>query len=108
MSTPGITSLAPAAPPQQFKLRELPNGVRVFDNAKIQGAIDSALAAMGPDDRFATVAHHVYRSDGTKVENVTKLSVVVKVKGGFSIAAGAYKDWTSGDQGAEGKIVFKG
>jgi hypothetical protein len=82
-------------------------GIRRFSNLKIQSAIDSALAESKPEDKVVVVAHHVYNNDGTVVENVTKLSALVKLPGGFSVMAAAYKDWGKGDIGAEGKIVFK-
>lgn len=81
--------------------------IRRFSNLQIQAAIDSALAEAKPEDSVVVVAHHVYNSDGTKVENVTKLSALVRLPAGFSLMAGAYKDWTKGDLGAEGKIIWK-
>lgn len=80
---------------------------RRFANAQIQAAIDSALAEAKPEDSVVVVAHHVYNNDGTVVQNVTKLSALVRLPAGFSLMAGAYKDWTKGDIGAEGKIVWK-
>lgn len=88
------------------------NGIRRFSNARLQAALDSAIAEMGPDDHVAVVAHHVYHDDGTEIENVTVLSAVVrppkdsKFKD-VSIMVGGFKDWTKGDLGAEAKVVWK-
>lgn len=81
--------------------------IRRFSNLQIQAAVDSALAEAKPEDKVVVVAHHVYNSDGTVVENVTKLSAMVRLPAGFSLMAGAYKDWTKGDIGAEGKIIWR-
>lgn len=78
--------------------------LRRFTDDRIQQAVDSALAEAKPEDKVVVVAHHVYNSDGT---NVTKLSALVRLPAGFSVMAGAYKDWAKGDVGAEGKIVFR-
>jgi len=85
-----------------------PNGVRKFSNAKLQSAIDDAIAASG-DSHFVAVAHQVYNQNGDQIENVTKVSLLVKLDsaGKFSIAAGGYKDWTKGDLGAEAKVIWK-
>lgn len=100
-----VTEIAkPIAPYNPYAIREQ-NGIRTFENAKLQSVIDDAVQAVG-DRHFAAVAHHVYHNDGTVVENVTKVSLLVKVGGGFSLAAGAYKDWTSGDLGAEAKAIW--
>jgi hypothetical protein len=95
MSTP-----IPVKPPMLYQTGTL----RRFSDDRIQAAIDNALAEMKPEDKMAVVAHHVYNSDGT---HITKLSAVYRLPAGFSVVAGAYKDWTKGDQGIEGKIVFK-
>lgn len=81
--------------------------VRRFSNLKLQAAIDSALAEAHPDDKVVVVAHHVYNADGSVVENITKVSALVRLPAGFSLMAGGYKDWSKGDLGAEGKIVWK-
>jgi len=110
MSTPITPAPAPGAaqppynPLAKFKTAD---GLAKFSNTRLQSAIDDAIAAMGPDDHFAAVAHHVYNQDGTAVENVTKVSAVVRVKGGFSLAVAGYKDWTKDALGAEAKIVWK-
>ena len=78
--------------------------LRRFSDDRIQAAIDSALAEAKPEDKMVVVAHHAYNSDGT---NVTKLSVLYRLPAGFSVVAGAFKDWSKGDQGVEGKIVFR-
>ena len=80
---------------------------RRFTNPYTQAALDSALGEVSADDPVVVVAHQVYNNDGTKIENMTTLSAVVRLKGGFSIMMGGYKDWTKGDIGAEGKIVWK-
>ncbi len=102
MSTP-----VPAAPYNPLAKYKTADGIAKFSNTKLQSAIDDAIAAMGLDDHFAAVAHHVYNQDGTAVENVTKVSAVVRVKGGFSLAVAGYKDWTKNALGAEAKIVWK-
>jgi hypothetical protein len=81
---------------------------RRFSNPYTQAALDSALIEMSPDDPVVVVAHHVYNDDGTQVENVTKLSAVARLpNGGLSVMVGAYKDWSKGDKGVEGKIVWR-
>ncbi len=90
----------------EFPLVQGTDGLRRFSDTRIQTAIDSALAALEPGKSLAVVAHHVYHNDGTAVENVTKLSLVVRLPAGFSVAAAAYKDWTSGELGAEGEVVW--
>jgi len=81
----------------------LSGGIRRFSDARIQAAIDSALAEAKPEDKVCVVAHHTFAGG----ENVTKLSVMVRLPAGFSVMAGAFKDWSKGDVGAEGKIVFR-
>jgi hypothetical protein len=85
-------------------LREV-NGIRTFANDKLQSAIDEAVKAL--DGKIvAAVAHHIYRNDGTEIENITKVSVAVRIGDSWSIMAGAYKDWEHGDVGAEAKATF--
>lgn len=107
MSSPGITALGPRPAAPSYRLAELPNGLRVFENQRIQSAVDQAISSLRDSDTWAVVGHHVYNDDGTRVENVTKLSLVVRLDAGFSVAVGAYKDWQSGSQGVEGKVVFR-
>lgn len=76
-----------------------------FNDQRIQETIDNVLSGVEPDDKLVVVAHHVFRNDGT---NVTKLTALYRLPAGFSVVAGAYKDWSKGDAGAEGKIVFRG
>ena len=90
-----------------FPLTRGPDGIKRFSNAKIQSAIDSALSEASPDDKLVIVAHHVYNDDGTRVENITKLSALYRLSKGFSVVAGSYKDWAKGDLGVEGKIIWK-
>ncbi len=90
----------PAAAPMLYQTGTL----RRFSDDRIQAAIDSALAEAKPEDKMVVVAHHVFNSDGT---NVTKLSVLYRLPAGFSVVAGAFKDWGKGDMGAEGKVVFR-
>lgn len=78
--------------------------LRRFSDDRIQQAIDNALAEAKPEDKLVVVAHQVYNSSG---ENITKLSVLYRLPAGFSVVAGAFKDWNKGDMGAEGKIVFR-
>lgn len=84
--------------------------IRRFTNAALQEEMASILADMRDTETVAVVGHHIYNQDGTRVANVTKLSAVVRdpfgVKG-FSLMAGGFKDWTSRESGAEGKIVFR-
>jgi hypothetical protein len=107
MSTPGI-GYPPAAAPQIFPMKKLPNGLRVFENGRIQAAVDNAIASLEPGESWAIVGHHVYRDDGTVIENVSKVSVVVRLGDHFSVAAGAFQDWTKHDRGVEGKVILKG
>jgi hypothetical protein len=81
--------------------------LRRFTNPYTQAALDSALSEITAGDPVAVVAHHVYNNDGTRIENVTKLSIVARLPAGFSVMAAGYKDWTKGDIGAEGKIVWR-
>lgn len=80
------------------------NGIKRFSDARIQAAIDSALAELGPNEPIAVVAHHIYNSDGT---NRTQLSAAIRLGNDWSIMAAGYKDWTKGDLGAEAKVVWK-
>ena len=100
----------PPLPPTTFNplsTWQTPGGIRKFSNAKLQSAIDDAVASAG-DAHFVVVAHQVYQQDGTAIENVTKVSALVRMADGkFSLAVGAYKDWTKGDLGAEAKVVWK-
>jgi hypothetical protein len=89
-----------------FALQYNQQGLGTFVNPKTQAAIDLGLAELEPGKTFAAVAHHVYDNDGTRIENVTKVSFVVRLPEGFSVQAGAYKDWQHGDHGVEGKIVW--
>jgi hypothetical protein len=82
-------------------------GVRRFSNLKIQAAIDTALAEATDADKVVIVAHHVYNTDGSVVENRTMMSALVRLPAGFSVMAGGFKDWTKGELGVEGKIVWK-
>jgi hypothetical protein len=101
--TPGVarTSYNP------FAQYELPGGLRKFTNAKLQSAIDDAIASAG-DAHFVAVAHHEFDQSGVANTNVTKISALVRTSDGkFTLAVGAYKDWTAGDLGAEAKVVWK-
>jgi hypothetical protein len=87
---------------------ESSTGVRYFQNASIQRAVDEALAELGPDTPVAVVAHQTYNNDGTVIENKTTLSAAARNKDGkWSIMVAGYKDWTRGDLGAEAKVVWK-
>lgn len=87
---------------------ERPDGTRAFTNNVLQSAIDAALARARDEDNFLAVAHHVYNQDGTQVENITKASFFVRLKGGFSLACGGYKDWTKPKaHGAGAEIVWR-
>jgi hypothetical protein len=85
------------------------NGVQVFENPFTQSALDRAISqlAADPNAHFAAVAHHIYDNNGQRVQNVTKVSFVCRLPAGFSVAVGAYKDWSKGDAGVEGQIAFR-
>lgn len=103
MSTP----ITPTHPYNPLSTWQTPGGLRKFSNAKLQDAIDDAISSAG-DAHFVVVAHQVYHQDGASIENVTKVSALVRMADGkFSIAVGAYKDWNKGDLGAEAKVVWK-
>lgn len=86
---------------------EAPGGLRKFSNAKLQSAIDDAISSAG-DAHFVVVAHQVYEQNGAAVDNVTKVSALVRTSDGkFSLAVGAYKDWTKGNLGAEAKVIWR-
>jgi hypothetical protein len=99
-----VLPLQPLVPYNPYREVEV-NGIKRFENTKLQSVIDDAVKAVG-DKHFAAVAHHVYREDGTQLENITKVSLVVRVGDSFSLAAGAYKDWVKGDLGAEAKAIW--
>ena len=101
-------TMSPVGTPYNpFAKYEAPDGIRRFTNAKLQSAIDDAIAAAG-DSHFVAVAHHEYSQDGTADMNVTKVSGLVKTSNGrFTLVAAAYKDWEHGDLGVESKVVWK-
>jgi hypothetical protein len=106
-----MSQMQPAKPYNPYAVKEVPSasgglGLRKFENPKTQAALDLGLAELGPNETVAAVAHHVYDQHGDRITNETKLSIVVRLPAGFSIMAGAYKDWVSGDQGVEGKLAF--
>lgn len=95
------------APYNPFAQYQTPEGIRKFTNAKLQSAIDDAIASAG-DSHFVVVGHHEYEQDGTVNTNVTKVSALVRTSDGkFTLAVGAYKDWSNGDLGGEAKVVWK-
>lgn len=97
----------PQRPYNPYATYELPNGLRKFTNAKLQSAIDDAIASAG-DSHFVVVGHHEFEQDGAENKNITKVSALVRMADGkFSVAVGGYKDWSKGDLGAEAKIVWK-
>lgn len=97
----------PPVPYNPWAYYESPGGVRKFTNGALQSAIDDAIAAAG-DAPFVVVAHHEYLQSGTIADNTTKLSALVRLGDGkFSLAAAVYKDWNSGDLGAEAKAIWK-
>ena len=99
--------MATASIAEALALHETPEGVRRFSNGRLQAAIESAMAELGPDDHVAIVAHQIYDRDGDAIENVTLLSSVVRLKPGLSVMVAGYKDWTKGTLGAEGRVVWK-
>lgn len=102
MGTPLATPYNPLA---KYKGAD---GIVRFSNTRLQAAVDDAAKALGADDHFAAVAHHVYNQDGTEVENVTKVSAIVRTKDGkLSLAVAGYKDWSKGSLGGEAAVVWK-
>lgn len=108
MSTPlGLTPPLNGPVYNPLAVWEDANGVRRFSNAKLQSAIDDAIAA-SDGSTFTAVAHHVYEQNGDKIDNITKVSAFVKMADGkFSLAVGGYKDWAKGDLGVEAKAIWK-
>jgi hypothetical protein len=84
-TTPGGLSLTQVA------------GIRRFDDAKIQAAIDNALAGLRADLKCAVVAHATMTG--------ASLSVVVKLGDQWSITAGAFKPY-SGTLTAEAEVKW--
>lgn len=82
-TTPGGLSLTQVA------------GIRRFDDAKIQAAIDNALAGLPADRKCAVVAHATMTG--------ASLSLVVRLGDKWSVAAGAFKPY-SGPMTAEADI----
>jgi hypothetical protein len=77
-------------------------GIRTFDDANIQKAIDRAIAEAESSTQFAghklmTVAHADL--------NGMSLSAVVKLGDSWSVMAAAYKPW-SGPLAAEAKVAW--
>ena len=102
-----MSEMSPHPPYNPLATYEAPGGLRRFSNSKLQSAIDDAIASVG-DAQFVAVAHHLYEQDGTQVENVTKVSALVRMQDGkFSLAVAGYKDWTKGSLGAEAKAIWK-
>ena len=90
-----------------YPTTELPSGQRVFSNQHLQSAIDRAIANAG-DDHVIVVAHHDYTEDGQVRENVTKLSLLVRVNDQFSVSVAAYKDWDKDiGHGVGAEVVWK-
>jgi hypothetical protein len=82
-TTPGGLSITQAA------------GIRRFDDAKIQSAIDNALAGLPADRKCAVVAHATMTG--------ASLSLVVKLGDQWSVAAGAFKPY-AGPMTAEADV----
>lgn len=82
-------------------------GIRRFANPYLQSELDATLNSMGPNESIAVVAHGVYESDGTRVEKKVVLTAVYRLPAGFSIVAGGFKDFVTGNKGAEASIVFR-
>jgi hypothetical protein len=81
-------------------------GLRSFANPKTQAAIEMGLAELNDGETVAAIVHHIYNQHGDQIENESKVSIVVRLPYGFSVMAGAFKDWQGGDQGVEGKLTF--
>ena len=101
-----ILPLAPLVPYNPKQLVESPLGIRRFENPKTQAALEMGLAEFKPGDTVAAVVHHIYTQYGDQIQNESKVSIVVRLPYGFSVMAGAFKDWKGGDQGVEGKLAF--
>ena len=86
MSTP--------APPKLLSVTEA-QGIRRFDDAKIQASIDRALSQLPADRKLAVVAH----ADLTGAS----LSLVTRLGSTWSVAAGCYKPY-SGALKAEAEV----
>jgi hypothetical protein len=78
MSTPYYKPTAPLTVSES-------NGIRTFDDANIQRAVDRALAELPADRKFAIVAH----ADLTGAS----LSALVKLGSDWSVAVGCYKPY---------------
>ena len=61
------------------------NGIRRFDDANIQKAVDRALAELPSDRKFAVVAH----ADLTGAS----MSIVTRLGSDWSVAASCYKPY---------------
>ena len=72
-------------------------GIRHFDNAGLQRAIDRAIDAKAKDKKFVAVAH-------ADLEGAS-VSLLVKLDDVWSISAGAYKPW-NGSLTAEAQVVW--
>ena len=102
-----VLPLAPLVPYNPAQLVEVPRlGIRMFENPKTQAALEMGLAELSPTDTVAAIVHHIYDQHGEQIRNETKVSIVVRLPYGFSVMAGAFKDWQGGDQGVEGKLAF--
>jgi len=101
-----VLPLAPLVPYNPAQIVESPLGIRRFENPKTQAALEMGLAELKPGDTVAAVVHHIYNQHGEQIQNETKVSIVVRLPYGFSVMAGAFKDWQGGDQGVEGKLAF--
>jgi hypothetical protein len=107
-----VEPLHPLVPYDPYAIVESPPpfpgapGLRSFANPKTQAAIEMGLAELGEGETVAAVVHHIYNQHGDQIENESKVSIVVRLPYGFSVMAGAFKDWQGGDQGVEGKITF--
>lgn len=72
-------------------------GVRRFDDAGIQAAVDRALASLPADRKLAAVAHATLSG--------ASLTLVARLGSQWSVAAACYKPWR-GALAAEGKVVW--
>ena len=78
-----------------LSVTESPAGIRRFDNAEIQKAVDRALSSLPEDRKLAVVAH----ADLTGVS----LSLVTRLGSDWSVAASCYKPY-KGEMAAEAEV----
>lgn len=93
-----LTSLGLNEPTKTLGVVES-NGIRRFDDANIQRAVDRAVASIPEGHQFAVVAHADLVG--------ASMSVVIRPKEGsdWSVAVSCYKPY-KGELAAEAKVVY--